>query len=192
MARSARARLDDFAFTSENRRIGKHFDDMFTFRTLTIAEAKKDPRIRTLFLDYFKKKHGDIVMPPARLDAIMDTPLPLRVFVYEKVPPTGETGGELAAAALEVSGETFGHFWFSAYNLSYMKQSLGMWLMLYGARRAKADGRDYYYVGTVYGAKALYKTNLEPVEFWDGLTWNRIYLSLKNSLGGIEIISGHR
>jgi len=165
MARSARVRLREFEFTSENRRIGKHFDGMFTFRILTIPEAKKDSRIRALFLEYFRKKHGDIVMPPARFDAIMDTPLPLRVFIYEK-------DGELVAAALEVFGETFGHFWFSAYDLDYVKQSLGMWLMLDGAQRAKEAGRSHYYIGTVYGARALYKTNLRPVEFWDGISWN--------------------
>ena len=165
MARSARIALSKFKFSSENRRIRKRFDDMFSFRTLTIAQTKKDPRIRALFLDYFKKKHGDIVMPPTRFDAILDTPLPLRVFVYEK-------DEELVAAVLEVFDNTFGHFWFSAYDLSYMKQSLGMWLMLDGARRAEDDGRTYYYIGTVYGEKALYKTNLKPLEFWDGSSWN--------------------
>ena len=34
MARSARIILSDFQFTSENRRIGKRFDDAFSFRSI--------------------------------------------------------------------------------------------------------------------------------------------------------------
>jgi CelD/BcsL family acetyltransferase involved in cellulose biosynthesis len=104
-------------------------------------------------------------MPPARFDAILSSSLPIRFFVYEK-------DGALAAAALEVFGASFGHFWFSAYDLSQVNQSLGMWLMLDATRRAKKEGHTHYYLGTVYGTKALYKTNLEPLEFWDGSFWN--------------------
>jgi len=172
MARGARLILPHFEFSSENRRIGKRFDGQFTFRMLTAAETKKDLHIRSLFIDYFKKRHGDIVMPPERFDAILDTPLPLRVLVYEK-----DTA--LVAAVLEVSSETFGHFWFSAYDLSLVQQSLGMWLMLDAAHRAKDAGNTHYYLGTVYGEKALYKTNLQPLEFWDGSEWNTDLTQLK-------------
>ena len=32
-------------------------------------------------------------------------------------------------------------------------------------------GRKYFYVGTVYGEKALYKTAFENIEFWNGSEW---------------------
>jgi len=172
MARSARIALQCFEFSSENRRIKKRFDDVFSFRVLSISEAKKDPRIRSLFLDYFKERHGKDVMPAERFDAILNSPLPLRILIYEK-------DGELIASVLEVVGETFVHFWFSAYDLSYARQSLGMWLMLDAAYRAENLGIIHYYVGTVYGTKALYKANLEPLEFWDGSVWNKDLSRLK-------------
>ena len=165
MARSARLTLPDFEFSSENRRINKRFDGAFSCRILPLVEAKKDPRIRKLFLDYFRERHGKDIMPAARYDGILASPLPLQVLLYEK-------DGHLAAAALEVTDKHFGHFWFSAYDLSYVNQSLGMWLMLDAARQAKAAGRTQYYLGTVYGAKALYKTNLKPLEFWNGSSWS--------------------
>jgi hypothetical protein len=46
-------------------------------------------------------------------------------------------------------------------------------------RDAKKAGLTHYYLGTVYGAKALYKTNFEPVEWWDGLQWQRDVALLK-------------
>jgi arginyl-tRNA--protein-N-Asp/Glu arginylyltransferase len=163
MARGARVLLHDFSYTSENRRVAKRFENMFTVERIVPASVGED--IRTLFLTYFAERHGSRVMPPARLDAILATPLPLEVVTYKK-------DGELTAAVLEIGDKTFGHIYYSAYALSLIRQSLGMWLMLDVARQAKEAGRTHYYLGTVYGEKALYKANLEPLEFWDGTAWN--------------------
>ena len=43
--------------------------------------------------------------------------------------------------------------------------------MLDGVRHAQKAGRKYFYVGTVYGEKALYKTAFDNVEYWDGGEW---------------------
>ena len=37
---------------------------------------------------------------------------------------------------------------------------------------AKTRGLDYYYLGTVYGQKALYKTNFETLEWFNGNNWS--------------------
>jgi hypothetical protein len=163
MARSSRVPLKDFAFTSENRRIAKRFDNTLTTKEMSAKDMPEE--IRALFLDYFAKRHGKNVMPKERLEGILAWPVPLKLIVYENnsVP---------LAAVLEVHDGTFGHFWYSAYDLALTEQSLGMWLMLDGARRAKEAGLTHYYLGTVYGGKALYKANLTPLEFWDGAKWN--------------------
>lgn len=172
MARSARVVLKTFELSSENRRVAKRFDNVFSTRSLSVNEAESDSRIREMFLNYFKLRHGKSIMPRERFDTILASLLPLRVIIYEK-------GKSLVAVVLEVSDKTFGHFWFSAYDLSYAKQSLGMWLMLDAVRSAKAVGKKHYYIGTVYGEKALYKTNLGPLEFWDGSTWSTDLSHLK-------------
>jgi arginyl-tRNA--protein-N-Asp/Glu arginylyltransferase len=170
MARGARVVLKDYTYTSENRRVAKRFDGMFT--TERIVPNAVDADIRTLFLKYFAERHGPRVMPEARLESILATPLPLEVVVYKK-------GGVVTAAVLEIGDATFGHIYYSAYDLSLIQQSLGMWLMLDVARQAKEAGRKHYYLGTVYGEKALYKANLEPLEFWDGTHWVRDAAKLK-------------
>jgi len=162
MARGARVPLQDFVYTSENRRVAKRFENMFAVERLAPSAVTEE--IRTLFFDYFAKRHGPRVMPVTRLDAILGTPLPLQLITYKK-------DGGLIAAVLEIGDKSFGHFYYSAYDLSLVQQSLGMWLMLDGARQAKEAGREHYYLGTVYGEKALYKANLEPLEFWDGSSW---------------------
>ena len=97
MARSARIELPRFEFTSENRRIWKRFDGAFSFRRITAHEAKENPQIRGLFVEYFKGRHGRDIMPAKRFDAILDWPLPIHVLMYEK-------NGELLAAVLDVVG----------------------------------------------------------------------------------------
>jgi arginyl-tRNA--protein-N-Asp/Glu arginylyltransferase len=170
MARSARVPLEEFSFTSENRRIAKRFDDTLTTKKIRAGEIPAE--VLELFLDYFAKRHGKNVMPRERLERILSSDLPLVFTVYENetVP---------LAAVLEVSGKEFRHFWFSAYDLALTEQSLGMWLMLDCARRAKEEGVRHYYVGTVYGPKALYKANLEPLLWWDGTKWSDDIKKLK-------------
>lgn len=176
-ARSARVRLSDFSFSSENRRIIKRFETTLTRKILGRADALADARIPALFLSYFAERHGPQVMPRERLDGIFSSPLPLRVLAYEQ-------HGALVAAVIEVADGSFGHFWFSAYDLSLVEQSLGMWLMLDAAHLAKEEGRSQYYLGTVYGKKALYKTNLTPLDFWDGSGWNSDIHKLKERARG--------
>ena len=100
MARSARVLLEHFSYTSENRRIAKRFENMFIAERLPPSAA--DEKVRALFLDYFARRHGPRTMPAARLDAILATPLPLRLITYKKK-------GELTAAVLEIAEGPFGH-----------------------------------------------------------------------------------
>ena len=108
-------------------------------------------------------------MPRERLEYIVHSGLITNIIIYrDALKPI--------AYVLEIGdtaqSNSFGHYWFSFYDLSYAKQSLGLWLILDALRSAKKDGREYYYLGTVYGEKALYKTNFEPLEWWDGEQWN--------------------
>lgn len=172
MARSARLPLQSFSLSSENRRVSRFFDNTFSTRVMSPNEALHDEGFFDLFLTYFKVRHGENVMPKERLIGILTFPLPVRIILYEKE-------SILVAVVIEVTDGSMGHFWFSAYDLEYVKKSFGMWLMLDSAEKAKERGCNYYYLGTVYGEKALYKTNLEPLEFWDGSEWNKDENELK-------------
>jgi hypothetical protein len=105
-------------------------------------------------------------MPRARLETILESGLISSVITYAE----GHRG---VAYVLEVADGAMEHFWFSFYDLRYAKQSLGLWLMLESIRDAQARGLTHYYLGTVYGEKALYKTNFEPLEWWNRDQWSR-------------------
>jgi arginyl-tRNA--protein-N-Asp/Glu arginylyltransferase len=163
MARSARVRLDDFELSSENRRILKKFDGSLTRSVTPLAEFNDDAAFNVFCLEYFKKRHGN-VMPKDRLRAILESGFITDVATYTK-------DGAIIAYVLLAADDACSHFWFSFYDLSYIRQSLGLWLLLDCARAAKREGKRHYYIGTVYGEKGLYKTNFPALEYWDGSAW---------------------
>lgn len=171
MARSARVVLSDFELSSENRRIAKKFDGSFTKDRIAKKDFTADESFYTFCLAYFATQHG-AVMPRERLTHIMECGLITHVLTYHK-------DGKVAAYILEVEDGAMGHYWFSFYAPEYAKQSLGLWLMQDALTDAKHRGLSHYYLGTVYGEKALYKTNFEPLEWWNGTTWLADVGSLK-------------
>lgn len=164
MARSARVPLHDWQMTSENRRIAKKFDDTFEKERIPFDTFSYTEEFYTFCLDYFSKRHGPSAMPRARLELILDMGLVSTIVAYKKA-------NEVVAYVFEVESVGMTHYWFSFYDLSLVNQSLGLWLMIDGIRDAKERGVECYYLGTVYGAKALYKTNFEPLEWWNGEQW---------------------
>lgn len=163
--RSARVVLADFALTSENRRIAKRFDGMFQKERIPFAAFIPDEHFWNLSLTYFAQKHGANAMPRARIEALFAAGIITTVVIYRRA-------GEIVAYVLEAENGDMGHYWYSFYDIQYAKQSLGMWLMLDCIRDAKERSLAYYYLGTVYGEKALYKTNFAPLEWWDEVHWS--------------------
>jgi arginyl-tRNA--protein-N-Asp/Glu arginylyltransferase len=165
-ARSARVALQEFALTSENRRIARKFDVQFEKRRVPITELGADEMFYSFVLNYFTERHGPDAMPRERLELIIQSGLISDCLIYQ-------TAEKVVGYVLEVGAPGMRHFWYSAYDLDLAKQSLGLWLMLDCIRDAKEAGLAHYYLGTVYGQKALYKTNFEPLEWHDGTAWSR-------------------
>ncbi len=179
MARSARIDLKKFVPNSENRRILRRFDgpaqrgpssaqrsgklqrNIFPFARFDI----KDPLFRTFCLEYFAKRHGERVMPAERFDTILHAGFITHIVEYT------DADGVIVGYVFLCDDDIMSHFWFSFYDLAYAYQSLGLWLMLDCARMAQENKKRFFYVGTVYGEKALYKTNIDSLEFWDGEMW---------------------
>jgi arginyl-tRNA--protein-N-Asp/Glu arginylyltransferase len=164
MARSARVLLKKFCMTSENRRIAKKFDGRFTKERVPIGQFNADEDFYAFCLAYFAERHGSRAMPRERLDFIMRSPFISHIIVYSQA-------GAIIGYAFELREGDSAHYWYSFYDLSFVRESLGLWLMLDCVRDAAEAGLEYYYLGTLYGEKALYKTNFEPLEWWSGQAW---------------------
>lgn len=167
--RSARVVLANFTPSSENRRIAKRFDGTFRKERIPFAQFVPDDHFWNLSLTYFAQKHGANAMPRARIEALFAAGIITTVVIYRRV-------ADIVAYVLEVEDGSaswrMAHYWYSFYDIGYAKQSLGMWLMLDCIRDAKEHAFSYYYLGTVYGEKALYKTNFAPLQWWDDAGWS--------------------
>lgn len=163
MARGTRADITHWEPTSENRRVLRMFDGQFEKKIKDPQDIRHDEIFFELCLSYFNLAHGS-VMPRERLELILDMGLVSSVIEYSK-------DGVPQAYLLLVEDEIMSHYWFSFYKHEYAKTSLGMWLALDHIRELSKNGKKYFYFGTCYAEKALYKTNVEPLEFWNGTAW---------------------
>ncbi len=164
MARSARVPLSSFSLSSENRRVARKFDGHFERLSTPFPKFKITDGFINFCVGYFDGRHGAAIMPRDRLLSILDSGLVTHIVSYLK-------DDAPAAYVFEVSDRHLTHFWFSFYDLSLIWQSLGMWLMLDSARHAQVNNHTHFYLGTVYGEKALYKTAFKGLEYWDGDRW---------------------
>jgi hypothetical protein len=165
-ARNARVKLPEWKMHSENRRIAKKFDGQFTKMRTPLKDFKITDEFVSFWLSYFKQRHRPGIMPRERLDLILSFGLVSTVISYH------DKDGKPVGYVLEVEAQGMRHYWYSAYEMSLVKQSLGLWLMGDCVKDAHEAGFKHYYLGTVYGFKALYKTNFEPLEWWNGKEWD--------------------
>ena len=164
MSRGSRVRLKDFAFSSENRRIWKKFGEGVERTEVNIEEKLKEESFIDFCVSYFDEKHGKDIFTEERLRYVFTFSKENTLFEYTY-------NGKVAGYVLEVTAKDMRHFWFSFYDLALTKQSFGAFLMLHAIKSAKNEGFKYMYLGNVYGEKALYKTNYQPLEFWNGNDW---------------------
>lgn len=172
MARSARVELPSFSLSSENRRIAKKFDGTFQKKRIPFTEFTITDEVITFCSEYFKNRHGEHAMPKARLENILRTGSITTIVEYKR-------NNTLAGYVFEIEAPEMRHYWYSFYDVMYADQSLGMWMMLDCIRDAHEAGLSHYYLGTVYGAKALYKTNFAPLSWWSGEAWEDDLATLK-------------
>ncbi len=165
MARQVRIDLGRFELSSENRRVYKKFGGKCDGSDVPVIEFDTHDRDFVKFcLNYFAKRHGPEIMPEERLRFMLDGGLLNTISGYR-------LDGKPVAYVFLVTDEYMAHLWYSFYDLAYVQQSLGLWLMTDVALRAQKAGKQYLYLGTAFGEKGLYKTNFDQIEWWDGQQW---------------------
>lgn len=164
MARSACVDLKNFSFSSENRRVWRKFIERSLREEVSTETCFADKDFFIFCLAYFDAHHGKGLFTKERLKHVLSFSPEVRVFRYL-------LDGVRAGYVIECHGKNMRHFWFSFYDLHLTYQSFGAFLMLHATEEAKRNGISHMYLGTLYGEKALYKTNFAPLVYWDGNAW---------------------
>lgn len=121
---------------------------------------------RSFILAYFTFRFGKDSMPEERLQALFDSGFLTHVREYR-------INGKLAAYVLEVHGENFIHTWYHAYAKNVEGTHFGSYMYIDILNELKAAGKEYLYFGLTYGRWMSYKTEFQPLSFWNGSEWVR-------------------
>ena len=163
-ARSLRVPLDSFELSSENKRILRKFDSLFSRKVIPVSKFDFcDPTFLRFCEEYLDKV---LCLKDDKLSHILHTQLITDVVIYEN---SDGIGGYVFL----VQDSIMAHYWFSFYAPLIVKQSFGIHMMLQEILAAQEHGREHIYLGTCYGNKGKYKMNFKPFEFWDGTSWVR-------------------
>lgn len=170
LTRSVRVDLQNFADSSENRRIARKIEPL----NIQYAISKKtkfnieDPAFLDFCARYADERFSGGTMDESRLRYVLTRSSVSHIvkFSQEEKP----LGYVLACITPELL-----HYWYAFFDVAYLQTySLGKWLMWRTIRWAQDQGLRYVYLGTCYGPKALYKVrNHRGCEFFDGTGWNR-------------------
>jgi arginyl-tRNA--protein-N-Asp/Glu arginylyltransferase len=172
MARGTRVRVNEFK--------EQHYHGRVIRKVESVIQGSIDEKIQVIehlretfpitdefisfILSYFSFRFGKDSMPRERLLAILASPLLTHIVEYR-------VEGKPIAYMLEVHTSTCIQVWYQTYAKSHERSHLGSYLFIDLLRRAKKQNKDYVYLGVTYGNWMKYKTNFQPLEYWDGRSW---------------------
>ncbi|MCD6338060.1 MAG: hypothetical protein J7M29_01585 [Verrucomicrobia bacterium] len=174
LCRHVRIDLQRFAPSSENRRVlrkGKGIRASLIPRERFEYTEKR----RRFYKTYCDIRFGRGVMPLSRLDALFHGRIITHVMLFEDE----VAGKEVGAATLYLDPRRLGYYYFAFYDLDYYKRNLGIYMMTYSVNHFAKAGFGHLYLGSVYSRNALYKTQFEGAEFFNGVRWSNNLRELK-------------
>ncbi|MGH7496772.1 MAG: hypothetical protein ACREOO_30845 [bacterium] len=167
LCRSLRVALAEFKPSSENRRILRKGEN---FRLEIVPRPQFDftPERKEFCLTYAAQKFGAEVMTAGRLEQLISAPITSHVMVFEEGPGHREVGLVL----MLFQPPRLAQYYYAFYDLNYTQQNLGMFMMTSAVQHLAQQGLEHIYLGSCYSSHALYKTQFEGAEFFNGACWS--------------------
>jgi arginyl-tRNA--protein-N-Asp/Glu arginylyltransferase len=175
LCRNLRVDLGRYRATSENRRIlrkGAGVEMEWVVR----ADYDFNLARRDAWLRYAHCRFGEGVMTAERLDRLMSSPLVSHLLVFREL----GLGREVGTVLLFVQEPALAYYAYAFYDLEFSERSLGMLMMTRALEFFVQRGVRHLYLGTCYAERALYKTQFEGIEFFNGVRWSQDLDELKS------------
>ncbi len=167
-ARGTRVIVSEYKEDRYFRQVIRKVGELSKEKIQVLEHAKKDFPITDEFVDflltYFTFRFGKESMPKDRLLALLASPLLTHIVEYQ-------LEGKPIAYMLEVHTTNGIHFWYQAYAKKFEGKHVGAFLLVDLIQRAKEQNKKYAYFGATYGNWMKYKTNFQPLEYWNGYEW---------------------
>jgi hypothetical protein len=174
LCRQVRVRLKKYHPSSENRRIARKGEG-FGVQLVPRAEFEYTPARREFFKTYADIKFGKDILPYERLDSLFQGKLTSHLLVIADV----SRGTEVGTATLYLEPPVLAYYYYAFYDLNYYSRSLGMFMMTSAVNLFAERGFEFLYLGSCYSQNALYKTQFEGAEFFNGVRWSENLEELK-------------
>jgi arginine-tRNA-protein transferase len=176
LCRHLRVDLRKFEQSSENRRILRKCTEV-TGQLIPRAQFEYTSAHRQAWRAYADERWGKEVMSEQRLDGLFAGRVVSHVILFRD-----RAGAEVGAVVLYLEEPEMAFYYYAFYDLGWLKRSLGMFMMTWTADFFAQAGLRYLYLGTCYSERALYKTQFEGIEFFNGFRWSTDLGELKHLL----------
>ncbi len=175
LVRNVRVPLPGWQPTSENRRVLRKLSgiDLELVPRLQWPEKTGD---RERWQAWADNSFGPGVMSRERLDRLMAAPVVSHLLRLTE----RESGRELAVALMYLEPPAVAYYYYAFYHSAPEWRHLGMGLMTSAVELMSRTGYQHLYVGTCYTETALYKTQFDAVEFFNGMLWSANLPELKH------------
>ncbi len=168
MARGVRVRVQEFEVRHYHNRVKRKVEEVIPGGVdASVVSKEEHTNLEEVFqfcLSYFAFRFGKEAMSEERLRAIFASPFLTHIVEYR-------TGGEVLGYSLEAHHDGMVHVWHQAYARAYARTHLGIYLYIELLERSKKAGAAFLYFGVTYGSWMNYKTNFQPLEYFNGKEW---------------------
>lgn len=185
MCRHIRVQLAQFSLSSENRRILRKGEKIIN----TLIQRQKfdyTPSHREFCKSYADARFGQEVMSYDRLDSLFVSPICTHLMSFREI----ETEREVGLVVLYLHPPNVAFYYYAFYDLDYLSRNLGMYMMTRVVADLAERGFDSIYLGSCYSRSALYKTQFDGFQFWNGFSWSPDVKQLKYLIqrdeGGVD------
>lgn len=174
LCRQIRIKLNNFRISSENRRILRKCDGI-EYKLLNRDQFEYSNQWREFCKTYADIKFGKDVMTHSRLDSLFQAKILTHVLIFID----SENNKEIGLVTLYLEEKSLAYYYYAFYALNYYHRNLGMYMMTSAVNYFKQEHFDFIFLGTCYSNNALYKTQFEGAEFFNGFQWSGNLKELK-------------
>ncbi|MFA7653476.1 MAG: hypothetical protein WCX97_00325 [Candidatus Magasanikbacteria bacterium] len=175
--RSVRVNLNKFDLSSENRRVLRKIENIQMEKVL-IPYSGYTWEIAKLGKDFYETKFGKGTFSANKIKELMTDAQKSnfnKILLYTN-------NGTPTGYAICFENDELIHYCYPFYDLKSNAMNLGIGMMTRAIVQAKENNKQYIYLGSASTPAALYKTQFNGFEWWDGKMWNIDVEELKNIL----------
>ncbi len=181
--RSFRVHMNEFAASSENRRIMRKVEHI-NMNVSPLPYSDYHWSIHKLAKDFYTSKFGEDVFSANKIKELMtdERASSFNTVLVYKDKMSGEVVGYCIALIVRDAAGSFIHYSYPFYKEDPTNPSLGLGMMLLALTWAHEQKLDYAYLGSLQRPSDTYKLQFAGQEWFDGTTWQRDTAPLKEIL----------